>query len=307
MLELGFVTAILPELSLEEVAGFAAANEFDCMEVMCWPKGKAERRYAGITHIDVDGFKADDANRVNGIMAKSGVKISGLGYYPNPLAPDTEEAAVYTEHLKKVITAARLLGLRVVNTFVGRDYTKSIDENWPRFLKTWKPILKHAENNGVRIGIENCPMTFTRDEWPGGKNLAYSPAIWRRMYNDLPSKNFGLNFDPSHFIWLGMDYLKAMREFKHKLFHIHAKDVHVDQEKLDDYGILAYPNLWHTPKLPGMGDVNWPRFFATLTEAGYKGPVCIEVEDRSYEGTLELRKTALGTARNYLRQFIPKG
>ena len=307
MLELGFVTAILPELSLEEVAGFAAANEFDCIEVMCWPKGKAERRYAGITHIDVDGFKADDAKRVNDIMAKAGVKISGLGYYPNPLAPDAEEAAVYAEHLKKVITAARLLGLGVVNTFVGRDYTKSIDENWPRFLKTWKPILKHAENNGIRIGIENCPMTFTRDEWPGGKNLAYSPAIWRRMYNDLPSENFGLNFDPSHFIWLGMDYLKAMREFKHKLFHIHAKDVHVDQEKLDDYGILAFPNLWHTPKLPGMGDVNWPRFFATLTEAGYKGPVCIEVEDRSYEGTLALRKTALRTARNYLRQFIPKG
>lgn len=304
MMELGFVSAILPELSLEEVAGFAAQNDYDCIEVMCWPKGKADRRYAGITHIDVMGFKADDARRVNDLMAKAGVKISGLGYYPNPLAPDLAEAQIYVEHLKKVITAARLLGLDVVNTFVGRDYTKSIDDNWPRFLKTWKPIIKHAENNGIRIGIENCPMSFTRDEWPGGKNLAFSPSIWRRMYNDIPSDHFGLNFDPSHFVWLHMDYLKAMREFKHKLFHIHAKDVHVDQEKLDDVGTLAFPNLYHTPKLPGMGDVNWGRFFATLTETGYKGPVCVEVEDRAYEGTLELRKTALRTTRNYLRQFI---
>lgn len=304
MMELGFVTAILPELSLEEVATFAGENDYDCIEVMCWPKGKAERRYAGITHIDVAGFKADDARRVNDLMAKSGVKISALGYYPNPLAPDSAESQVAVEHLKKVISAARLLGLDVVNTFVGRDFTKSIDDNWPRFLKIWKPIIKHAENNGIRIGIENCPMSFTKDEWPGGKNLAFSPAIWRRMYNDIPSDHFGLNFDPSHFVWLHMDYLKAMREFKHKLFHIHAKDVHLDQEKLDELGTLAFPNLYHTPKLPGMGDVNWGRFFGTLTETGYKGPVCVEVEDRAYEGTLELRKTALRTTRNYLRQFI---
>ena len=304
MMELGFVTAILPELSLQEVATFAGENDYDCIEVMCWPKGKAERRYAGITHIDVAGFKVDDARRVNDLMAKSGVKISALGYYPNPLAPDSAESQVAVEHLKKVISAARLLGLDVVNTFVGRDFTKSIDDNWPRFLKTWKPIIKHAESNGIRIGIENCPMSFTKDEWPGGKNLAFSPAIWRRMFNDIPSDHFGLNFDPSHLVWLHMDYLKAMREFKHKLFHIHAKDVHLDQEKLDEVGTLAFPNLYHTPKLPGMGDVNWGRFFGTLTETGYKGPVCVEVEDRAYEGTLELRKTALRTTRNYLRQFI---
>ncbi len=304
MMELGFVTAILPELSLQEVATFAGENDYDCIEVMCWPKGKAERRYAGITHIDVAGFKADDARRVNDLMAKAGVKISALGYYPNPLAPDPTESQVAVEHLKKVISAAHMLGLDVVNTFVGRDFTKSIDDNWPRFLKIWKPIIKHAENNGIRIGIENCPMSFTKDEWPGGKNLAFSPAIWRRMFNDIPSDHFGLNFDPSHLVWLHMDYLKAMREFKHKLFHIHAKDVHLDQEKLDEVGTLAFPNLYHTPKLPGMGDVNWGRFFGTLTETGYKGPVCVEVEDRAYEGTIELRKTALRTTRNYLRQFI---
>jgi sugar phosphate isomerase/epimerase len=305
MLQLGFVSAILPDLSLEEVARFAAENGFSCVELMCWPKGKAERRYAGITHIDVAGFGKAEAAAVQETMAKYGVGISGLGYYPNPLAPDTEEAKVYVEHLKKVITAARLLGVDVVNTFVGRDYTKSVDENWPRFLKTWKPLIAFAEKNGVKIGIENCPMSFTRDEWPGGKNLLSSPAIWRRAFNDIPSENFGLNFDPSHFILQHMDYLKAMREFAGKLYHMHAKDARIDREKLDEVGVFAYPNLWHTPKLPGMGDVDWGKFFSVLTETGYSGGVCIEVEDRAFEGSLELRKASLVQSGRYLKNFIP--
>src|SRR5215471_7551804 len=116
MIKLGFVTAILPDLSLEEVARFAAAEGFSCIEVMCWPRGKAERRYAGVTHIDVVGFTADDAKRVNDVMTQAGVAISGLGYYPNPLTPDSAESAVYVEHIKNVIKAAKLLGVGVVNT-----------------------------------------------------------------------------------------------------------------------------------------------------------------------------------------------
>ena len=305
MLTLGFVSAILPDLTLEEVLAFAASNGFSCVELMCWPKGKAERRYAGITHIDVVGFTKDDAARVNDLAAKYGVAISGLGYYPNPLAPDKDEAAVYVKHLQHVIKAASLLGVPVVNTFIGRDYTKSIDDNWPRFLKTWKPLIAYAEKHNVKIGIENCPMSFTKDEWPGGKNLMTSPAIWRRAFNDIPSDNFGLNFDPSHFILQHMDYLKAMREFGPKLFHMHAKDARIDREKLDEVGVFAFPNLWHTPKLPGLGDVDWGKFFSVLTETGYKGGVCIEVEDRAYEGDLELRKASLIQSGRYLKNFLP--
>jgi len=305
MMKLGFVTAILPELSLEEVAAFAKEHHYDCIEVMCWPKGKAERRYAGVTHIDVVGFTKDHAARVREQMAHAGVSISGLGYYPNPLAPDSAEARVYVEHIRHVIQAAQLLGLTVVNTFVGRDWTKSVDDNWPRFLETWRPLIQFAEDHGVNIGIENCPMAFTKDEWPGGKNLATSPKIWRRMFADIPNPNFGLNFDPSHFIWQRMNYLKPLREFRSRLFHVHAKDVRLDQDRLNEVGIMAHPNDFHTPKIPGMGDVNWSRFFSVLTDTGYDGAVCVEVEDRSFEGSLEKRKASLIQSARYLRQYIP--
>jgi sugar phosphate isomerase/epimerase len=305
MLTLGFVSAILPDLSLAEVLSFAAQNGFSAVEVMCWPKGKAERRYAGVTHIDVAGFTAEDAKRVHDLTAQFGVSISGLGYYPNPLTADPEEAKLYTNHIKAVIKAARLLGVGVMNTFVGRDHTKSVDENWPRFLKTWKPLIKYAEDQGVKVGIENCPMSFTKDEWPGGKNLLTSPAIWRRAFNDIPSDNFGLNFDPSHFILQHMDYLQAMREFAPKLVHMHAKDARIDVEKLNQVGVFAHPNLFHTPKLPGLGDVNWGKFFSVLTETGYRGAVCIEVEDRAYEGSLELRQASLVQSGRYLKNFLP--
>lgn len=305
-MQLGFVSAILPDLSLEEVAGFAAATGFGCVEVMCWPKGKAERRYAGVTHIDVVGFTKGDAAAVNELMAKHNVRISGLGYYPNPLAPDAAEAQVYAEHIQQVILAAELLGLPVVNTFVGCDWTRPLDDNWPRFLSTWRPLIQFAEDHGIRIGIENCPMAFTKDEWPGGKNLARSPAIWRRMFEDIPSKNFGLNYDPSHMIWQHMDYVAPVRDFKERLFHIHAKDVRIDRHRLDQVGIMAHPNEYHTPKLPGMGDVNWGQFFSALTDTGYAGPVCVEVEDRAFEGSLALRKASLVQSHAYLRQFLGK-
>jgi sugar phosphate isomerase/epimerase len=305
LLSLGFVTAILPELSLQEIVQFAKETGYKAVEVMCWPPGKAERRYAGVTHIDTVNFTADDANRIKDMLAAEGISISGLGYYPNPLVAEPEEGEVYINHIRKVIVAAKLLGVPVVNTFVGRDPAKSVEENWPRFLEVWKPLVSFAEDHGINIGIENCPMSFTRDEWPGGKNLATSPAIWRRMYEDIPSPNFGLNFDPSHFIFQQMDYCKAMREFAPRLHHVHAKDVRMDREKLDEVGILAYPLQYHTPKLPGLGDVNWGKFFSTLTETGYNGAVCVEVEDRAFEGSLENRKASLRQSYNYLKQFVP--
>lgn len=304
MMTLGFVSAILPDLSLEEVMDFAAAQGFACVELMCWPRGKAERRYAGVTHVDVVEFDADAAARVRDIAASRGVAISGLGYYPNPLTADAAEAQVYVDHIRQVIQAASLLGIGVVNTFVGRDPVKSVDENWPRFLNTWRPLIAFAEQHGVRIGIENCPMSFTRDEWPGGKNLATTPAIWRRMFNDIPSASFGLNFDPSHFVWQQMDYCRAIREFGSRLVHVHAKDARLDRHRLDEVGILGFPNEYHTPKLPGLGDVNWGAFYAALADAKYEGPVCIEVEDRAYEATQESRQAALIQSCRYLKQFM---
>lgn len=303
-MQLGFVSAILPDLTLEEVFAFAAETGYDCVELMCWPKGKAERRYAGVTHLDVSDFSENDAAATLALAQKYGVAISGLGYYPNPLVADRAEAQVYIDHIKKVIRAAAMLGISRMNTFVGRDHTKSVDDNWPRFLEVWTGVIRYAESQNVRVGIENCPMIFTHDEWPGGKNLATTPAIWRRMFEAIPSDHFGLNYDPSHMIWQHIDYLAPMRQFAHKLFHIHAKDVRIDYHRLNEVGIMAPPNEWHTPKLPGLGAVDWGQFFSVLTSAGYNGPVCVEVEDRAYEGSLERRKASLRQSLAYLRQFV---
>ena len=303
-MQLGFVSAILPELNLDQVLDFAARNGFECVEPMCWPVGKAERKFAGITHLDVDGLSKSRAEDFLDLAHKHGVTFSGLGYYPNALDPDLAAAKRQVDHLKKVIVAADQLGVKTVNTFVGRDWTKTVDENWPRFLKTWKPILAFAADHGVRIGIENCPMLFTRDEWPGGKNLATSPVIWRRMFNDLPSENFGLNYDPSHFILQRMDPLSPLREFKDKLFHLHAKDVRIRTERINEVGIFAAPVEWHQPRIPGFGDIQWDRFMAALYDVGYAGPVCIEVEDDTFGKTLDGRQRAILIAGNVLRPFF---
>jgi sugar phosphate isomerase/epimerase len=304
-MKLGFVSAIFPELSLEQTLHFAREQAFACVEAMCWPVGKAERKYAGVTHVDVSNLTRTQADDVNALCEKYRVSLSALGYYPNPLDPNLAAAKRAVEHLKKVIRAAEKLGLRNVNTFVGRDWTRTVDDNWPRFLKTWKPLIAFAEDHGIRVGIENCPMLFTRDEWPGGKNLATSPAIWRRMFSDIPSRNFGLNYDPSHFVLQQMDPASPLREFQEKLFHLHAKDVKLSQDRLNEVGAFAFPNQWHQPRIPGYGDMDWGRFLSSLMETTYRGPVCIEVEDDTFGKALAGRQEAVKVAGNVLRPFFP--
>ena len=303
-MHLGFVTAILPELDFQNVLQFARHENFSSIEVMCWPVGKAERKFAGVTHIDVTTMTKTRAQEILGQCQDQGVSISALGYYPNMLDPDTETSRVAVAHFKKVIAAAPKLGLTNVNGFVGRDWTKTVDENWPRFLKIWKPIIQHAEDHGVKIGIENCPMSFTRDEWPGGKNLLTTPQIWRRAFSDIDSPNFGLNYDPSHFILQDMDPLSPLAEFKSKLFHLHAKDVKINRAALNEVGRFDFPLKWHQPRIPGYGDIDWGKFMAELMRIGYDGPVCIEVEDDTFGKTDEGRMKALKVARNVLAPYF---
>jgi sugar phosphate isomerase/epimerase len=301
-MQLGFVTAILPDLNLDQILAFAAEQNFATVEAMCWPVGAAERRYAGVTHVDVTNFDDKEAAKVKSLTQKHGVSLSALGYYPNPLCADEKEAGVYISHLKKVIKASELLGLNLVNTFIGRDHTRSIDDNWSVFNERWPDIVKYAESCGVKIAIENCPMLFSKDEWPGGKNLAISPKIWREMFNRIPSPNFGLNYDPSHLIWQFMDPIKPIEEFRERIFHVHAKDLRIWRSRLDEVGIMDFG--WNSPKLPGLGDVDWSAFFAALTHIRYTGPVCIEVEDAAYEGSLEDRKRALAQSSRFLRNYV---
>lgn len=302
MFQLGFVSAILDQFNFEEVVAFAAESEFECVEMMCWPQASGDqRRYAGVTHVDVDNF---DQAAIEKTLKEHDIFISGLGYYPNPLDPDPEKSEFYIEHIKKMIRAANSLGIPVVNTFIGRNQFLSMQENLELFKKLWKPIIDVAIQEDIKIGIENCPMLYTMDEWPGGKNLAISPEIWDFMFETFPTPLFGLNYDPSHPVLQRMDEVKPIYDYKDRLHHIHLKDIRIYQDKLDRVGAFALPSAYHSPKLPGMGDVRWGAFFAALTDVRYRGPVVIEVEDKAYENSIEDVKAAILTSRNYIRQYL---
>ncbi len=303
-MKLGFVSNILHELSFTDVLSFASHEGFSTVEVMCWPVGKAERKYAGVTHVDVTSMTKTSAQEVLSECQDHGVSISALGYYPNILDPRAEVSRAAIAHFKKVIKAAPLLGLDLVTGFIGKDWTQTVDDNWPRFLKVWKPILQYAADHGVRIAIENCPMLFTKDEWPGGKNLMTTPAIWRRAFHDLDMPNLGLNYDPSHFILQGMDPLSPLMEFKDKLFHLHAKDMQLVKENLNEVGSFDFPIRWHRPRIPGFGEIHWPAFMAELTRIGYDGPLCIEVEDETFGKHLDGRMKAVKVSRNVLAPYL---
>ncbi len=303
-MKLGIVSAALPQLSLDELANWSAANGFQMLELMCWPVSKAERRYAGVTHVDVLDFTPEKAAEVNATIAKYGLEISGLGYYPNPLTPDLTQREFFLAHLRQVIVAASILGVPVVNTFIGRDKDKTIEANLDEFAKVWSPIIQFAADHNVKIAIENCPMIFSNDEWPGGNNLAISPHVWRQMFEIIPDANFGLNFDPSHLIWQMIDVERAIYEFGARIFHAHAKDLRIDREQLYQRGILSAGMGWQIPRLPGFGEVQWDKFFSALYAVGYDYAVCIEHEDRAFEQTAELVQRGFLIARDVLQPYI---
>lgn len=304
-MKLGFLTVPFGDLSLEEVATWAKKRGFDALEIACWPAESDDaRRYAGVCHIDVDTLDEERAGIVVAMLGDHGIEISALGYYPNNLHPDPTERQAANDHLKKVITAAPKLGVRTVTTFVGNDQNRPLPENLASFRDVWPPLVALAEDNGVQIAIENCPMIFSYDEWPGGNNLAYSPAIWREMFAAIPSQSFGLNFDPSHLVWQMIDYERAVYEFADRLFHVHAKDLEVRRDGLYEQGVMSLGIGWQVPRLPGLGEVRWDRFMAALYAAGYDGPVIIEHEDRKFEGTRELVERGFDLARDVLRPYI---
>ena len=304
-MKLGLMTAAFPGQSLKEVAEWAAPNGFQMLELACWPVGKAERRYAGVTTLDVTGLDKAGADEARAIMKNNGLEISSLGYYPNPLFPDETVRKTVIDHLKQVIDAAALvMDEPIVGTFVGRDKDKNVDENFEEFAKIWPGIVKYAGERGVKIAIENCPMIFSNDEWPGGNNLAYSPANWRRMFEIIPDDNFGLNLDPSHLVWLMIDYNRVIRDFADRIFHVHAKDLEIDRDGLYENGTLSLGMGWQIPRLPGLGEVDWGRFISTLYRFGYDYVVSIEHEDRKFEGSDELVKRGFMISRDILKPYL---
>lgn len=305
-MKFGFVSSILDGWTYEEMIDVAAEQGFQCVEVACWPQGKAERRYAGVSHIDTERVLDDDeyARHLLEYASERGIEISALAYYPNTLDPDLEKRAANIEHLKNVIRASAKLGVNLVTTFIGRDQYKTVEENLVIVGEVWPSIIELAEDKDVRIAIENCPMLFGRDQWPGGQNLFTSPANWDRIFEILPSKNLGINFDPSHFVWQMMDITRAICEYGDKIFHVHFKDIKLYPEKLARVGVMAYPLDFMAPKLPGLGDVDWGAYVSALHDAKFEGSACIEVEDRSFEGSREQILDSLKLSKRYLSQFV---
>ena len=306
MIKFGLLTAILDGWTYEEAVGISADMGFSCLEVACWPAGKAERRYAGVSHIDAERVLEDDdyAKYVLDVAAAKNIRISSLAFYPNVLDPDQEKSEAAIAHLKALIKASAKLGVNMVTTFIGKDQHKTLEENIELFKQVWPDIISLAEENGVKVGIENCPMLFGPDQWPGGQNLMCTPAIYRRLFEIIPSPNFGLNFDPSHYVWQQLDYLKTVYEFKDRIFHVHFKDIKLYPDKLAECGVLAYPLDYMSPKIPGQGDVNWGAFVSALNDIRYDGCAVIEVEDKAFEGSREDILSSIRLSKHYLDNFL---
>jgi sugar phosphate isomerase/epimerase len=312
-MKLGLMSAAFPEMSLEDIATWTADSGFEMLEIACWPAGEGrDRKYGGVVHIDVDSLTPTKASDINGMISAKELEISSLGYYPNPLHPDLDHREHVINHLKKVIVGAETLGVGIVGTFVGRawnpeitgrEWQKDIDYNFDEFMKVWPGIVNFAAEHNVKIAIEQCPMLWA-DTWPGGSNLPHSPALLRRMFEALPDENFGINFDPSHLIWQHIDYIRFIYDLGDRIFHVHAKDMAIDEDMFYQDGILGCGFRWQIPRLPGQGLINWQKLITALYDVNYDFVLSIEHEDANWEGTEELVKRGFYLARDVLRPYI---
>jgi len=307
-MKIGFLTACLPQVGLDDLVQWAAQQGFKALELAAWPV-ESDRDYQA-RQIDAANFTKDEAARVKDLFAKHDMEISAMAYYDNNLHPDPEKRKYFHGHLKKVIDTAQLLDVELVGTFVGSRPDKSPAENIKEIGQVFRELVKYAEDRGVKLMIENCPM----DHWvqfglPG--NYAYSPELWEALFNEVPSDHFGLNYDPSHLYWLGIDYLQGVRDFASKIFHAHAKDTEMIPEGEYRYGILGqqinpqpWKSGWWRYRMPGWGEVNWQLFISTLQEYGYDYVLSIEHEDPLWEGSEEKVKGGLQLGYKHLSQFV---
>lgn len=303
-MKFGLLSSILDGWNFEEVIDFASENGFRCVELACWPAGKAERRYAGVSHIDIEGLNEEKIQYILKYCSERNVEISSLAFYPNTMDPNPEARQASINHLMKLIDASAALGVNMVTTFIGRDQSKSVEENLKLVGEIWPPILRHAEEKNVKVAIENCPMLFGENQWPGGQNIMTSPVLWRKIFDILKSDNLGINYDPSHFVWQMMDYIAPIYEFRDKIFHVHFKDIKLYPEKLKKCGVMAYPLDYMSPKIPGLGDINWSKFVSALTDIGYDGAAVLEIEDKSFENSkLDIIDSIL-LSKRYMSQFV---
>jgi len=297
-MKIGFFTAVLRTVPLEEVAAWASEVGFETLEIGAWPMAKDEKG----ANLDVVGLTKAKADELSGLMADLGLEISSRVCYVNMLASEADARLANANHLKKVIEAASRLGVGLVGCFAGRDERKTLDENLPEVSKVFGPLCKHAADHGVRLMLENCPMVNWQFEGLIG-NIAYNPEMWSKIFDVLDDFEVGFNYDPSHLVWLGIDYTALLPEFAERIWHVHAKDTEIVEARCHRNGLLS--SGWWRYRVPGMGEVDWGRFISALGECGYDGGLSIEHEDPVWEGDAKKKKQGLVLGQRHLAQFLP--
>lgn len=302
----GFLTGGLQNLPLEDVIVWASQNGFKALEVPCDPPTSKKNR-----HLAVESFTNADAEKLKSLLQRYNLTISAIGNYSNNLDQNLSARESSISHLRKIIDAAFLLGVQNVGTFVGRDNTKTIEQNVELAKTVMTPVIRYAGDKGINVVIENCPMQGWHPESLPGQ-IFYSPEIWKALFDAIGEKNFGLNFDPSHLYWQQIDYVQAVKDFRARIFHTHAKDTEILQDGLNKYGTFgkmlnkksAWDNGWWLYRIPGFGSVDWKKYFAALKEINYTGVVSIEHEDPSFSGTEVLFKEGLVKGGQFLSLYI---
>lgn len=270
-----------------DTAEFAHKVGFTSLELSAWPGTTLDAEK--VTDKEIAAIRADLKNK--------DIEISALGYYPNYFDPNQEERQRARSYFKKLLDLAVRMEQKVIATFVGRDPSKTVAENLPLFKDLFSRFCDEAEKRGLKIAIENCPMQDRKTLQ--GTNIAYSPEIWSAMFDLVPSRALGLEIDPSHMLWLGIDYVAAVRNFGDRIYHVHAKDMEIDKDLLARTGIYGqalgdvngFGHGWWRARTPGWGEVDWPKFISALIEVGYHGNIDIEHEDDVFAAAAEIGKT----------------
>jgi sugar phosphate isomerase/epimerase len=304
--KLGMLTSCMPERSLEDIAKFAAGAGYEALELAAWPS-IGDRPFTA-SHVKADAFDAAEAERVRKALDDNGLQLSALAYYDNNLASDPQERDGYHQHLRRCIDAAAALGGVPVGTFIGRDPGKSVADNLREAERVFPPLVDYANDNGVKLMIENCVMEgWHPDGYPG--NLAYSPELWEWMFG----LGLYLNFDPSHLLWLGIDPVEALKPYVDRVAHAHAKDAETFPAQRDRFGFFGRTSTreedpwdmgWWRYRIPGLGAVDFPHYIDTLYEGGFDGVLSVEHEDPVWGGTPEKVEQGLQIARNNLRPLV---
>lgn len=291
-MKLGFNTICLYDGDFQNVCDFAGKNDFSALEIVC-----TQKNLPGVHHLDVEDVLNDPGETIE-IMKGNNLEISCLAHYANPLFGEAENED-FRNYMQKVIDAARLLGARNVSTFTGHNPQLSWDDNLNVFEKTFKPMLKYSGEYGINILLENTPLMMG---YSYAGNFAYSPETWDAIFTRIPDANFGLNYDPSHLFWQGIDYTITLKVFAERTFHIQAKDSEILVERLRISGI--YGGGWFRYCLPGMGAIDWKKLILSAYEAGYDGVLSIENEDLSWSNTQEKAKRGLLLAKKNLESLV---